>query len=204
MLNKPLKVGVTGGIGAGKSLVCRIFSILGIPVYDADSRAKALMVQDRNVVEAIKSHFGDQAYLADGNLNRPYLANHVFQSKHRLKIINEIVHPIVALDFEKWSKIHENKPYLIKEAALMIESGSYKQLDYLIAVTAPVDIRIARVLARDPHRTEKNINEIISSQLSDEENIDKSQFTIINDNHSLLIPKALKIHEFLISSVQTG
>lgn len=204
MPNKPLKIGVTGGIGSGKSLVCKIFSILGIPVYDADNRAKVLMVQDQNIVESIKSHFGDQAFLADGNLNRAFLANHLFQSKERLGIMNGIVHPVVALDFEKWSKNHENKPYLIKEAALLIASGSYKQLDYLIAVTAPVDIRIARVLSRDPHRTKKNINEIILSQLSDEENIDKSEFIIVNDNQSLLIPKALKIHEFLISSVQTG
>ncbi len=204
MLNKPLRIGVTGGIGAGKSLVCKIFSVLGIPVYDADNRAKALMVCDQNVVEAIKSHFGDQAYLVDGKLNKAYLANHVFQHKNELKIINGIVHPAVALDFEKWSKSYKNKPYIIKEAALLIESGSYRQLDYLIAVTTPVDIRIARVLARDSHRTIKNINEIISNQLSDEEKIDIYNFTIINDNHSLLIPKVLTIHEFLISSVRTG
>lgn len=204
MINRPLKIGVTGGIGAGKSIVCKIFSILGIPVFDADNRAKTLMVHDQNIVESIKKEFGDKAYLIDGKLNRAYLANHVFKNENRLKIINGIVHPAVKLDFDRWSKNHKSKSYLIKEAALLVESSSYKFLDYLITVTAPVDIRIARVLARDNHRTKKEVNEIISRQLNDEEKIAKSKFVITNYNHSLLIPQVLKIHEFLISSIQTG
>ena len=204
MPNKPLKIGVTGGIGAGKSIVCKIFKILGIPVYNADERAKVLMVQDKHVVESIKRNFGDEAYLADGKLNNIYLANHVFKNENKLKIINAIVHPAVTIDFDNWLKNHENKSYVIKEAALLVESGSYEFLDYLITVTAPIDIRIARILTRDSHRTKENIEEIISKQLSDEEKISKSKFIITNDNHSLLIPEVLKIHEFLISSIQTG
>ena len=204
MPNKPLKIGVTGGIGAGKSIVCKIFNILGIPVYNADERAKVLMTQDRHVVESIKRNFGAESYLADGKLNRLFLANHVFKNENKLKIINAIVHPAVAIDFDNWSKNYENKSYLIKEAALLVESGSYEFLDYLITVTAPIDIRIVRVLTRDNHRTKEDIEQIISKQLSDEEKISKSKFIITNDSYSLLIPEVLKIHEFLISSIQTG
>lgn len=204
MLNKPLKIGVTGGIGAGKSIVCQIFDILGMPVYNADERAKSLMVQDQHVVASIKKEIGDKAYLVDGTLDRAFLANHVFKNETLLKIINGIVHPAVAKDFDSWSKSHPNQPYLIKEAALLVESNSYKSLDYLITVIAPIDIRIDRVLARDQHRTKKNVDEIVSKQLNDKNKIEKSEFVITNDGHSLLIPQVLKIHEFLISASQTG
>lgn len=204
MLNKPLKIGVTGGIGAGKSVVCQIFGILGVPVYNADERAKILMVQDQHVVESIKREFGRKAYDVDGTLDRVFLANHVFKNDKRIKVINGIVHPAVAKDFERWSKSHADMPYLIKEAALLVESNSYKLLDYLITVTAPVDIRIDRVLARDHHRTKMNIDEIVSKQLNDKDKIAKSKFVITNDGHFLVIPQVLKIHEFLICDAQTG
>lgn len=204
MLNSPLKIGVTGGIGAGKSVVCQLFSILGVPVYNADEQAKALMVHDRNVVESLKRAFGEKAYLTDGTLDRVYLANQVFKNENRLKIMNGIVHPAVAIDFDRWSKKQKNQPYLIKEAALLVESNSYKLLDDLITVTAPVEVRINRVLARDHHRTKQSIDEIISSQLSDSDKIAKSGFVISNDGHSLLIPQVLKIHQALINSIQTG
>lgn len=204
MVNKPLKIGVTGGIGAGKSVVCQIFGLLGVPVYNADERAKVLMVQDQYVIKSIKREFGDKAYLVDGTLNRVFLANHVFKNDTRLKIINGIVHPAVAKDFDRWSKSYADLPYLIKEAALLVESNSYKLLDYLITVTAPIDIRIDRVLARDPHRTKMNIDEIVSKQLNDEEKIAKSKFVITNDGHSLVIPQVLKIQDFLICVTQTG
>lgn len=204
MPNKPLKIGVTGGIGAGKSVVCQIFSLLGAPVYYADERAKALMVQDVDVVTSIKREFGENAYLIDGSLDRVFLANHVFKNDARLKIINGIVHPAVANDFDRWSKIHAHLPYLIKEAALLVESKAYKLLDYLITVTAPMDTRVDRVLARDQHRTKITIDEIVSKQLSDQAKIEKSQFVITNDGQSLVIPQVLKIHEFLISVIQTG
>lgn len=204
MISKPLKIGITGGIGAGKSVVCKIFGILGIPVYNADESAKILMVQDQHVVESIKREFGDKAYHEDGTLDRVFLANQIFKDERRLKIINGIVHPAVAKDFESWSESHSDRPYLIKEAALLVESNSYKYLDYLITVTAPVDIRIDRVLARDPHRTKMNIDEIVSKQLNDLEKIAKSKFVITNDGHLLVIPQVLKIHEFLICVVHTG
>lgn len=204
MLNKPLKIGVTGGIGAGKSVVCQLFSILGVPIYNADERAKTLMIQDPTVIKSIKEEFGEQAYLGDGNLDRVYLANYVFKNENRVRIINDIVHPAVVIDFSKWSKNYDDRPYLIKEAALLVESNSYKLLDVLITVTAPIDVRIDRVLARDHHRSRLNIDEIVSKQLNDKDKIAKSRFVINNDNQSLLIPQVLKIHEYLINVIKTG
>ncbi len=204
MLNKPLRIGVTGGIGAGKSVVCQIFGLLGVPVYNADERAKVLMVREETVVASIKAKFGNGAYLIDGSLNSVFLANHVFKNNSRLRAINEIVHPAIAIDFERWSKNYTGQPYLIKEAALLVESNSYTMLDYLITVTAPVDIRIVRTLARDPHRTNVNVKEIVSKQLSDVDKISKSEFVITNDGQSLVIPQVLKINDFLISRAQTG
>jgi dephospho-CoA kinase len=204
MLNNSINIGVTGGIGAGKSTVCKLFNMLGIPVYNADDQAKALMTRDQNIITAIKKNFGNEAYLPDGQLNRAYFGKSLFKDDKQLKIINGIVHPAIAEDFEKWKNVHENKPYLVKEAALLIESGSYKLLDYLITVSSPLNTRIERVLSRDAHRTKEHIREIISKQLSDEERIAKSDFVITNDEQTLLIPQVLKIHDFLISLKQNG
>lgn len=204
MGNKPLRIGVTGGIGSGKTIVCKIFSILGIPVYDADDRAKSLMVEDEHVIRSIKMNFGAKAYSANGELDRAYLANHVFNDKKQLKIINAIVHPAVANDFEMWCMRNKDHLYVIKEAALLVETGSYKSLDFLITVSASENLRIARVLARDPHRTKEQVQQIIANQLKDVEKISKSTFTITNDGHSLVIPQVLKIHDFFNNYVQTG
>lgn len=204
MPTNPLKIGVTGGIGSGKSIVCKIFNTLNIPVYNADTRAKALMTEDPDITVAIKQKFGENAYFSNGNLNREYLAKTVFNNENRLKKLNSIVHPSVAYDFEKWVIDHDHIQYLVKEAALLVESGSYKALDYLIVVTAPTDIRIGRVVARDKHRSRQDVANIISRQLSEEKLIEKSQFIIANDGDSLLIPQVLKIHDFFISLEQTG
>ena len=197
--SKPLKIGITGGIGSGKSVVCEIFKILGIPVYDADTRAKALMTEDKNTVKSIKEAFGPEAYTPDGLLNRTYLAKTVFNNREKLQLLNSIVHPAVARDYEKWVISHSQSPYLIKEAALLVESGSYTQLDVLINVTAPEALRIARVVKRDPHRTEEDVRKIISNQLDDRARSAKAQYVIVNDDKSLLIPQVLKIHRQLLN-----
>lgn len=204
MVTRHFTVGVTGGIGSGKSTICNIFSILGIPIYEADIRAKSLMVDNQNVVNSIKKIFGDQAYLDNGALDRQYLARHVFSDKNHLKDLNDIVHPAVALDFENWCKTQRHVGYVIKEAALLVESGSYKSLDFLITVIAPENVRIARVLKRDPKRTEKQVKQIISNQLNDNEKIPKSKFIINNDGHTLVVPQVLEIHRLLNNHVQTG
>jgi len=199
MPTKTLKIGVTGGIGSGKSLVCSIFQTFGIPVYNADSRAKYLMTENQNVIKSIRKIFGDKAYLDSGALNTEYLANFVFQNEDQLKILNGIVHPSVAIDFEQWFELQKLSPYVIKEAALLVESGSYTSLDHLITVIAPPELRIGRVLKRDPHRTRKDIANIISNQLDDQIKVSKSEFVVNNDGDTLLIPQVLKIHHSLIS-----
>ncbi len=193
-LNKPLQIGITGGIGAGKSLIARIFQTLGVPVYDADSRAKWLMTHDKNLIAEIKDQFGEEAYLADGLLNRTYLSEKVFNNEARLKQLNALVHPKVGKDFERWAG-RQTAPYVLKEAALLIEAGSYKTLDYLITVNAPEKVRLSRVLLRDTHRSEEDVEAIMKKQLSDNERAEKADFVIVNDGSSLVVPKVLQLHE---------
>ena len=134
MSRLPYLVGITGGIGSGKSTVCKVFAQLDIPVYDADSNAKRLMSEDADLIKEIKQNFGEESYLADGLINREYLAEKVFNDKESLEQLNALVHPRVGNDFKAWTATQTNAPYLIKEAALLIESRSYKALNKLIIV----------------------------------------------------------------------
>lgn len=189
-------IGITGGIGSGKSTVCEIFKTLGIPVYQSDDRAKFLMENDLELVNQVKATFGQESY--DGSrLNRPYLAKKVFTDPEATVKINSMVHPSVRRDFHNWV-VRQSSPYVIKEAALLIESGSYKNLDFLINVSVPVEIRIARIQKRDPQRSIEEINGIIDKQVSEEKRIELAQKTINNDGNSLLIPQVLAIHKKFI------
>jgi dephospho-CoA kinase len=193
-MGKPLQIGITGGIGSGKSLVCKIFNALGAPTYDADSRAKMVMTTDGILVDAIKKEFGILTYDAKGVLNRQYLANNVFNQPDKLKRLNELVHPRVALDYEQWVGSQADVKYVLKEAALLFESGSYQSLDKIIVVTAPETLRVQRVLVRDPHRGIEQTKEIIRNQLAEEEKIKRADYVIANDETTLLIPQVLKLH----------
>lgn len=204
MLSKPLKIGITGGIGAGKSIVCDIFRTVGIRVYQADERAKRLMTEDKNVVTQIKAAFGQNSYTLEGALNRTFLAKTVFNDSSKLKALNGIVHPAVETDFSNWVEKFPDEPYVLKEAALLVETGSYKKLDFLLTVAAPESLRIKRVLRRDQHRTAEDIQAIIAKQLAEEEKVKLSKFVIQNDDKKLLIPQILKIHKFFINYKQTG
>jgi len=192
----PFWVGVTGGIGSGKSTVCKVFSILGIPVYSADDRAKWLMSNDPSLRDKISSHFGEKSFLPDGSLNRAFLAEEVFSDQEKVKIINALVHPAVGKDFSDWANT-QTTPYLIKEAALLFESGSADQLDYVINVSSPLKIRIARVLLRDPHRSEDQVNHIIDQQMPDEQKNELADFVIKNNDSKLIIPQVQEIHQKL-------
>ncbi|WP_224996605.1 dephospho-CoA kinase [Cesiribacter sp. SM1] len=195
--NKPLKIGITGGIGAGKSTVCKIFAALGIPVYDADSRAKRLLVEDSELMEQIRAAFGGEAYFPEGGLNRVWLAAQVFSKPDQLAQLNKLVHPRVGLDFESWYQQQE-APYVLKEAALLFEAGSYKSLDAVITVTAPQPLRLRRTLMRDEHRSREQVEDIMQRQLPEEERIQRSQFKIVNDEHSLVLPQVLRLHRQLL------
>ena len=194
-MNKPLQIGVTGGIGSGKSLVCKIFSHLGAPVYDADSHAKELMTTDGILISAIKKEFGDLAYNADGSLNRVYLANHVFHDPVKLEKLNCLVHPRVGVDYLKWVDANSKHAYVIKEAALMFESGSHQQLDKIIVVFAPKSLRINRVLKRDAHRTVEQIKAIVEKQMPEDEKLKRADYVIVNDETEMVVPQVVKLHE---------
>lgn len=200
MISKPTQVGITGGIGSGKSIVCRIFATLGIPIYDADSRAKALMTTDLILIENIKAEFGKLSYFNDGSLNRQHLSKEAFGETEKLEKLNNLVHPRVQADYEKWLTQNSESPYVVKEAALLFESGSYRSLDHIIVVSASLALRVERVLARDKHRTKDDILKIISKQLPEEEKIKEASFIITNDETDLVIPQVLKLHERFISA----
>jgi dephospho-CoA kinase len=191
-----LKVGITGGIGSGKSTVCRVFEWLGIPVYDADDRAKWLMTHDAALREDIIALLGAAAYLPDGSLNRPHIAGLVFQDSGILKKLNSLVHPAVHRDGELWHQA-QNAPYTLREAALLYESGGYRLLDKMIVVTAPVELRIQRVTARDgSERTA--VEARIAQQWPEEEKAALADFIIRNDGQTALLPQILAIHRHLM------
>jgi dephospho-CoA kinase len=188
----PLQVGITGGIGSGKSTVAKVFAALGVPVYDADSRAKLLMSSDPVLIDQIKKEFGDAAY-ADGQLNRKYLASQVFGNPERLKKLNSLVHPRVADDYSAWVQSHANKKYVLKEAALLFETGSASQLDTIVVVTAPEALRIKRVMQRDG-RTEVEVMKIISEQWPQEKLLALAQHEIRNDETVAVVPQVMRLH----------
>lgn len=195
-MSNPLQIGITGGIGSGKTLVSKIFACLGIPIYDADSHAKELMTTDGILVSQIKKEFGDLSYLSDGTLNRKYLSEVVFNKQERLDVLNKLVHPRVGENYTQWVKRHNNKAYVLKEAALLFETGSYQALDKIIVVHAPEEVRIKRVIHRDG-RAEQQVREIIRKQMSEEEKLKRADFIIYNDESSLIIPQVLALHNRL-------
>jgi len=166
-----MEIGITGGIGSGKSTVCKIFEVLGIPVYYADDRAKWLMNNDTKLIEGVKSVFGNEAYQPDGTLNRPFIADIVFNNKPKLAELNALVHPAVFQDGVAWNEANAAAPYTLKEAAILFESGSYLTVNKVITVFAPKEIRIQRVLT----------------------------FVIYNDDEHSLIEQVLYIHKILMN-----
>jgi len=189
-MSKPLSVGITGGIGSGKTLITKLFSLLNVPIYYADDRAKTLM--NTLLKDSIIDLFGEESYF-NGKLNRTYIASKVFSNNSALTKLNAIVHPAVAIDFDNWLVENKEAKYVIKEAALLIESGSYKQLDKLIVVTSPLELRVNRIKTRDSFRSEKEIKKIISSQSSEQSKIDLADYIITNNEENLLIPQVLEI-----------
>ncbi len=190
-----LKIGLTGGIGSGKTTVAKVFEVLGIPVYYADDMAKRLMNQDGELKEQIKKHFGDSIYAA-GELNRKLLADIVFATPEKLQLLNSLVHPATLKDAADWMQ-KQTSPYCIKEAALIFESGAHQHLDHVIGVTAPAPLRMQRTMHRDgitreevAARMDKQLDEIIKMKLCD--------FVIKNDEQEMLLPQVLALHEQLL------
>jgi dephospho-CoA kinase len=194
MRSKPFQIGITGGIGSGKSTICKIFTCLGVPVYDADSRAKSIMTTDGILIEQIKKEFGDLAYLSDGSLDREYLSRLIFENQEKRTLLNQMVHPRVAADTDRWLDQNQRASYVVREAALLIESGAYLRVDKVLLVTAPEELRIKRVLARDPHRLREEVVKIMATQLPEEEKKKVADVVVYNDETQLLVPQILHLH----------
>ena len=194
-----IEVGITGGIGAGKTLVANIFRTFGIPVYNSDAEAKRLMNEDEDLKAQIIKLFGQKAYVKEV-LNRSYLTEVVFKNQDNLNRMNSLIHPAVIKDYNKWLTKYKNKSITIKEAALLFESGSYKDLDYTILVLAPKSTRIGRILLRDVNRSKQDVEDIIDKQMSDSRKKKLSDFVIINDGERMVVPQVLEIYKNLVNN----
>ncbi len=191
-----LKVGITGGIGAGKSVVCRVFTTLGIPVFDADRAAKMLMENDAVVKAGISALFGSEIFTGD-KLNREQLAAMVFADPSLLLLLNAIVHPATIEHGRKWMAA-QTAPYTIKEAAILFESGSHKEMDLVIGVFAPPELRMKRAIER-PGMTREKVLQRMANQMSDEEKIKLCDYIITNDGVQALIPQVVALHKTILT-----
>ena len=187
-----IKVGLTGGIGSGKSTVAKIFERLSIPVFYADEQAKEILNTNPLVKENLLEYFGAALY-ADDQLNRAFLAEKIFNNSAAIAHVNSVVHPAVADAFENWCA-QQNANYVLKEAAILFETGAYKQLDYNILVSANKDLRFNRVKARNAW-ADAEIEKRMASQWTDKQKIPLSDFVIYNNQTELLIPQILEVHE---------
>ncbi|MBS1949069.1 MAG: dephospho-CoA kinase [Bacteroidetes bacterium] len=186
-----LKIGLTGGIGSGKSTVAKVFEVLGIPVYYADDAARRLMNEDEMLKAKIIEHFGENAYV-NGALNRGYISSLVFKDKKKLALLNSLSHPVVMHDSEEWMR-KQHAPYAIREAALIFESDIHRYLDFVIGVSAPEQLRIERTMKRDGI-AEEEVLKRMANQMDEEEKMKRSDFVIINDERQLMVPQVLQLH----------
>jgi dephospho-CoA kinase len=190
-----LKIGITGGIGSGKTTVCRVFEVLGIPVFYADVVAKEIMVTDPLLREGIKKTFGEESYLDDQALNKAHIAQIVFNNVAELDKLNALVHPAVFRAFDQWiSRVPEHHLYILKEAALLFESGSYSMCDKTIVVLSSADTRRERVMARD-QVTAQQVQARMDKQFSDEQKIKMADYIIHNQESCSIILQVLALHE---------
>ena len=193
-------IGITGGIGSGKSLICKIFSTMNIPIYDADSRAKYLINNDLFLKNSIKTLLGKNAYLPTGKYNRKWVASQVFNNPDLLKQLNSLVHPCVHKDSHDWVKKYSKSPFLIYEAALMKAVGDNNMFDKVIVVNAPINLRIQRIQVRDK-RSEQEIKDIIARQISDEERLKIADYVIENDDKEPVLEQVLELYEIIVGQV---
>ena len=194
-----ISVGITGGIGSGKSTVSHFFELLSIPVYFADDRAKKLMVEDTSLKGQLIAIFGEATYLETGQINRSYLSERVFGDAEQLKKLNSIVHPAVFKDTAQWMQSHQDNHYVLYESAILFESGSHKMFDKTITVFAPLEIRVARVIQRD-NASKTDVMQRVEKQMDDDEKVKLANFVIHNDGKQTLISQILNIHTELLRS----
>lgn len=190
-----LKIGITGGIGSGKTTVAKVFELLNVPVYYADEASKRLYHTNKDLIAALKKHFGEDVYTNE-QLNRSKLAEIVFNNPGQLELLNRLVHPPTIRDAEEWM-LKQTAPYIIKEAALLFESGSVAALDYVIGVKAPAVVRLKRVMDRDGVSREQVLNRM-SNQMDEEIKMRLCDFIIDNSEQQLVIPQVIELHEKLM------
>lgn len=193
-----LKVGITGNIGSGKTTVSKIFELLGVPVFYADNEAKNVMVNDTELIAGVKETFGESSYFPDGTLNRKHIAAIVFNDDKQLAQLNSLVHPAVFRAFDNWLVQKKNAPYVLKEAAVLFESGSYRLCDRTVMVTAPLDLRMQRVKHRDNLTAEEALARE-AKQYTEEKKITLADDLICNDEKTLVIPQVLALHQQYLS-----
>ncbi|OFY87951.1 MAG: dephospho-CoA kinase [Bacteroidetes bacterium RIFCSPLOWO2_12_FULL_35_15] len=194
-----LKIGITGGIGSGKTTVCRLFELLGAHIFNADLEAKKMLDNDPEVKDAVLNKFGSAIIDNTGIIDKKKLGTLVFNDKEKLEELNSIVHPAVAKHFEDWCLQQKSSNYILQEAAILFESGAFKQVEKVITVVAPLELKIKRAMQRDAVSREQ-VEERIKNQMSEDEKIKRSQFIIYNDEQQLLIPQVIAIHEQLMNS----
>jgi dephospho-CoA kinase len=194
-----LKIGITGGIGSGKSTVTQIFEILNVPIYKSDLEARDLMMGDAEIISEIKHHFGNNAYLDSGILNKKYISDIVFNNVEKLNLLNSIVHPVVFEHFKNWCSLQKS-PYILKEAALLFETNFYKENHYNILVSCPLEIRIQNVMKRDGSNREKVVS-IINKQMAEGEKEKLADFIIYNNEKSFLIEQVLALHHNFLNII---
>ncbi len=192
------KLGLTGGIGSGKTLVCQIFEKLGVSIYYADTAAHMLMNSNAKLKEDIVRMFGDQAYGTDG-LDRSYVARSVFGDHERLALLNKLVHPAVREDFIRWAAEQDTSPYVVEEAAILFESGASNEMDQTILVYAPEELRIDRVMKRDGLSRE-DVLQRMDHQLSEEKKMELADHVLVNDGTQMLLPQVIELHNKILTS----
>lgn len=192
-----IKVGLTGGIGSGKTYLANIFSHLGIPIYYSDDRTKSLYKNNPQLKSNLISEFGHQVYLPSGEINKDFLRKIIFDSPGLRTKINQIVHPFVIADFQKWYNLQKNVPYILKESALLFETNLFKTLNKTILIKASNELKIKRLKKRD-NLSVSEIQQKMATQLSDTEKTKKADFVIFNDEKKLLLPQILTIHKQLL------
>ncbi|MGW8315380.1 MAG: dephospho-CoA kinase [Bacteroidales bacterium] len=193
------QVGVTGGIGSGKTLVCNVLEKLGIPIYKADLEARRLMEEDLALMGQIVELFGEEAYI-DGVLNRSYLAGRVFGDRKQLERLNGLVHPAVRKDYHRWLNEQKGVPYVVEEAAILFESGASRWMDLVVMVYAPEAMRISRVMDRDGVE-EETVRKRMAQQMGEEEKRAKADLVIVNDEHVRLLPQILDVHRQILERI---
>jgi dephospho-CoA kinase len=191
-----LKVGLTGGIGSGKTLICKVLEKLGVAVYYADAEARRLMNKDPGLVSRISQLFGNEAYHG-GSLNRTFLADKVFKDKEALTRLNELVHPAVREDFSKWALEQSHVHYVVKEAAILFESGSDRDMDLTVGVFAEEEVRLRRVMERDGSAREEVLDRM-NMQMKEEEMVKKVDYLIRNDGKEMLLPQIISMHKEIL------